>query len=173
MPRHSSRQAIRRAASRRRAKSGVATRAPAKYLATRAGPRAGVVMSERIRVVSPADGRIVAERALAQDGEIAAMLARARTAQASWRGAPLAERQRVVSAFVDAFEARGPAIAEEITLQMGRPIAHSPGEIRGLAERARAMTALAPEALADVVPPPKPDFTRFVRREPLGVVLVI
>ena len=56
---------------------------------------------------------------------------------------------------------------------MGRPIAHSPGELRGLAERARAMTALAEEALADVVPAPKPGFTRFVRREPLGVVLVI
>ena len=47
---------------------------------------------DRIRVVSPADGRIVAERALASDGEIAALLARARTAQASWREVPLRER---------------------------------------------------------------------------------
>ena len=130
-------------------------------------------MSERIRVVSPADGRIVAERALASDGEIAALLARARTAQASWRDVPLASRQQLVSAFVDAFESRAREIAEEISWQMGRPIAHSPGEIRGLAERARAMTALAPEALADVVPAPKDGFTRFVRRDPLGVVLVI
>jgi acyl-CoA reductase-like NAD-dependent aldehyde dehydrogenase len=130
-------------------------------------------MSERIRVVSPADGRIVAERSLASDGEIAALLARARTAQASWRDVPLASRQRLVSAFVDAFESRAREIAEEISWQMGRPIAHSPGEIRGLAERARAMTALAPEALADVVPAPRDGFTRFVRRDPLGVVLVI
>ena len=62
---------------------------------------------------------------------------------------------------------------DEITLQMGRPIAHSPGELRGFEERARAMIAIAPEALADVRPEPKPGFTRFVRREPLGVVLTI
>ena len=130
-------------------------------------------MSERIRVVSPVDGRIVAERPLAGDAEIAALLARAGAAQQSWRATPLAERQARVSAFVDAAEARAAEIAQELTLQMGRPIAHSPGEVRGLAERARAMTALAGEALADVVPAAKHGFTRFVRREPLGVVLVI
>ena len=67
----------------------------------------------------------------------------------------------------------GPPIAEEITRQMGRPIAHSPGEVRGFEERARHMLAIAEEALADVVPEPKPGFRRFVRREPLGVVLVL
>jgi acyl-CoA reductase-like NAD-dependent aldehyde dehydrogenase len=130
-------------------------------------------MSERIRVVSPVDGRIVAERALASPSEIAALLARAREARRGWCRVPLRERQALVSAFVAAAEARTEAIAEELTWQMGRPIAHSPGEVRGLAERARAMTALAEEALADVVPPAKAGFTRFVRREPLGVVLVI
>ncbi len=130
-------------------------------------------MSLRIRVVSPVDGRIVAERPLASDGEIDALLARARQAQPRWAAIPLRERQTLCTAFVDAVEARAPAIAEELTWQMGRPIAHSPGEVRGLAERARSMTQLAEEALADVVPAPKPGFTRFVRRQPLGVVLVI
>lgn len=130
-------------------------------------------MSLRIRVVSPVDGRIVAERPLASDAEIAALLARSREAQPRWAAVPLRERQAVCAAFVDAAESRTPAIAEELTWQMGRPIAHSPGEVRGLAERARAMTQLAEEALADVVPALRPGFTRFVRREPVGVVLVI
>jgi len=130
-------------------------------------------MSLRIRVVSPVDGRIVAERSLAGDAEIAALLARAREAQRRWAEVPLPERQALCRSFVDAAESRAPAIAEEISWQMGRPIAHSPGEVRGLAERARAMTQLAEEALADVVPAPKSGFTRFVRREPVGVVLVI
>jgi acyl-CoA reductase-like NAD-dependent aldehyde dehydrogenase len=57
---------------------------------------------------------------------------------------------------------------------MGRPIAQSPGEIRrGLAERARYMAAIAPEALADLAVEPKAGFTRFIRLEPLGVVFVI
>jgi acyl-CoA reductase-like NAD-dependent aldehyde dehydrogenase len=130
-------------------------------------------MSGLLRTVSPIDGRVVAERAYASDAEIARVLVRARAAQAGWRNTPLAERSEPLARFVDAFVAQRDAIAREITLQIGRPIAHSPGELRGFEERARAMIDLAPEALADVRPAAKPGFTRFVRREPLGVVLTV
>jgi acyl-CoA reductase-like NAD-dependent aldehyde dehydrogenase len=130
-------------------------------------------MSGVLRSVSPIDGSVVAERALASDSEIARALAGARAAAARWREVPLAERAQLCARFVDTFVAERDEIAREITLQIGRPIAHSPGELRGFEERARTMIALAPEALADVRPDPKPGFTRFVRREPLGVVLTI
>jgi acyl-CoA reductase-like NAD-dependent aldehyde dehydrogenase len=130
-------------------------------------------MSAVLRCVSPIDGSVVAERALASEAEIARLLERANAAQARWRDTPLAERARFCTRFVDAFVAQRDAIAREITLQMGRPIAHSPGELRGFEERARAMIELAPEALADIRPAAKPGFTRFIRREPLGVMLTI
>jgi acyl-CoA reductase-like NAD-dependent aldehyde dehydrogenase len=130
-------------------------------------------MSTGIRTISPIDGSVVAERDYASDAEIASVLAAARAAQARWREVPLAERAAYCARFVDAFVAQRDAIAREITLQIGRPIAHSPGELRGFEERARAMIAIAPEALADVRPEAKPGFTRFVRREPVGVVLTI
>jgi acyl-CoA reductase-like NAD-dependent aldehyde dehydrogenase len=44
---------------------------------------------------------------------------------------------------------------------------------RGFQERARMMSALAPAALADVPASAKGGFTRFVRREPVGTVLVV
>ena len=53
------------------------------------------------------------------------------------------------------------------------PIRYTPGEIDRLAERARAMIALAPEALADIGAEPRAGFTRFIRHEPLGVVFVV
>ena len=56
---------------------------------------------------------------------------------------------------------------------MGRPIRYAPNEVRGTLERARHMIAIAPQALADIDAGPKEDFQRFVRREPLGVVLTI
>jgi acyl-CoA reductase-like NAD-dependent aldehyde dehydrogenase len=130
-------------------------------------------MAERMVVESPADGSLVAERDLAGPAEIARVVERARAAQQRWRDVPLARRAERVSAFVDAFVARRDAIAAEITLQMGRPIAHSPFELRGFEERARHMLAIAGESLADLVPAPKPGFTRFIRREPHGVVLSI
>ena len=130
-------------------------------------------MTDRLRVISPIDGRVVVERRLADAGEIAAALSRARTAQRGWSRLPIEERASLLERFVDAFLATGEQAAREITLQMGRPIAHSPGELRGLAERARHMIAIAPEALADITPAAREGFTRFIRREPLGVVLTI
>ena len=130
-------------------------------------------MSTTLRTELPVDGRIVAERALATDREIASVLQRARSAQRDWRALPLDERRAILSRGVDAFVADGAAIAEELTWQMGRPLSQSPGEVRGFEERARHMIAIAPQALADIAPGPKQGFTRFIRREPLGVAFVL
>jgi acyl-CoA reductase-like NAD-dependent aldehyde dehydrogenase len=128
---------------------------------------------QKIKVVSPVDGRIFAERPLANADDIAAVLAKARQAWNAWRAAPFQDRIDVCTRFVDAMLARKSALGEELTWQMGRPIRYTPGEIDRLAERARAMIALAPEALADLGAEPRAGFTRFIRHEPLGVVFVV
>jgi len=56
---------------------------------------------------------------------------------------------------------------------MGRPIAFAAGEVGGFEERARHMIAIAAEALSDIAIEEKPGFTRYIRRQPLGVVFVI
>jgi acyl-CoA reductase-like NAD-dependent aldehyde dehydrogenase len=125
------------------------------------------------RTISPVDQSVYVERPLADGAMIQAVLDRARAAQAAWRAVPLEERIAVVGRFVDAVLAHKPEIAEEITWQMGRPIAQSPGELGGFAERARYMMNVAPEALADLRFDDKPGFTRFIRKLPVGVVFVI
>lgn len=70
--------------------------------------------------------------------------------------------------------ARADQLATELTRQIGRPIAHSPLEIRrGFQERARYMIDIAAGTLADIVLEPKDGVHRFIRREPLGVVLAL
>jgi len=123
--------------------------------------------------VSPIDGRIVVERDYATPSEIARALERARAAFAKWRSVPVEERAAICSCFADAFVAHKDEIAREITLQMGRPIASSPGEVGGVEERTRHMLAIAPEALSELDVAPREGFRRFIRREPLGVVLTI
>jgi acyl-CoA reductase-like NAD-dependent aldehyde dehydrogenase len=125
------------------------------------------------RTITPIDGSVYVERPLATPDDVAAAVARARTAQAAWRSLGVEKRASLMSAFVDAFVAERDGIAREITWQMGRPIRYAPGEVRGFEERARHMIAIAPQALADPEPEPKEGFRRFIRREPLGVVLVI
>lgn len=130
-------------------------------------------MAERLACVTPVDGSVYVERPLASDAEIAEALRGAGAARSDWAQGPIAERQVVMSRAVEAFVAKSAEIAEEISWQMGRPIAQSPGEIRGFEERARHMIAIAPDSLADIPTDPKQGFTRFIRRRPLGVVLVI
>jgi acyl-CoA reductase-like NAD-dependent aldehyde dehydrogenase len=130
-------------------------------------------MPEMLRTVSPVDGSVYVERPFASDEQIAAALETARAAQATWRRVPVHERGELCGRAVDALVSHVDEIAEEISWQMGRPVSQSPGEVRGLEERARTMIELAADALADVDPGPKPGFTRFIRREPLGVVLTV
>ncbi|MFQ5468199.1 MAG: aldehyde dehydrogenase family protein, partial [Kiloniellaceae bacterium] len=130
-------------------------------------------MPDMLSCISPADGRVYAQRPLASGAEIAAALERAQATRDAWRHTPVSERQALLSRAVDAFVAKEAEIAEEISAQMGRPVAQTPGEVRGFEERARHMIAIAPAALGDMAVEPKAGFTRFIRRTPLGTVFVI
>ena len=125
------------------------------------------------RTISPVDGRVLVERALADEAMVAGALERAAAAGRAWRDTLVDSRVEVLGRAIDPLVAGRDALAAEITWQMGRPLAQSPGEIRGLEERARHMLAMAPRALADRRPEPKAGFTRFIRHEPLGLVFVI
>ncbi|MDP3671735.1 MAG: aldehyde dehydrogenase family protein [Telluria sp.] len=130
-------------------------------------------MSQEIVTISPIDGRIVVRRECASPADIDAALGLARLAQRAWKATSLAERSALVARAVDALVERKDEISAELTLQMGRPIRYTPGEIGGFEARARHMMAIAAQALADVEPAPIEGFTRFIRREPVGVVLVV
>jgi len=126
-----------------------------------------------LKVISPIDNSIYAERPLAKPADLERALDLARKAQRAWRSVPLADRTHILTRFCDLFEAKRDEIALELTWQMGRPSRYAPNEVRGTLERARHMIAIAPSALADIDAGPKEHFKRFIRREPLGVVLTI
>ncbi len=131
-------------------------------------------MSDSIRCISPIDGRLYVERGLASSAEAARALDIAHRAQARWRRTPLTERVAICGGFVDSMVARKQKLGEELTRQMGRPIRYTPNEIGGgMAERTRKMMELAPDALGDIAVAQKTGFTRFIRKDPLGVVFVV
>ena len=126
-----------------------------------------------LRTISPIDGSVYVERPLATASEIERALSRAQQAQHAWRNVEVRERAKVLSRFCDEFERRTQEIATELTWQMGRPSRYTPNEVRGTLERARYMIDIAPQSLADIDPGSKENFKRYIRREPLGVVLTI
>ncbi len=130
-------------------------------------------MTETIRCISPVDGRVYAERPTASETEITSALERARHAQKAWRKMPLAERAKLCSAAVDAMLAMKDEIVPELAWQMGRPIRYGAGELRGFEERARYMIGIAERALTPIKPEPKDKFSRWIARDPLGLILVV
>jgi acyl-CoA reductase-like NAD-dependent aldehyde dehydrogenase len=123
--------------------------------------------------ISPVDGREVVRRPAASPAEIEAAVTAARKAQDEWKRVPVGERGKILSKAVDAMLAMREQIAPELAWQMGRPVRYGGGELNGFEERARHMIAIAEDALAPMVPEPKPGFKRYVAREPVGVVLTV
>src|SRR5262245_35525074 len=132
-------------------------------------------MTERIQqTISPIDGLNYVERELASDKRIEESLERAVKAQQTWRDTPVADRVAVSKRMLNWLVVRADEIGRELTQQMGRPIAYSPFEIRrGFQERVNFMCDIAEAELRGLEIEPKENFRRFIRREPLGVVLVL
>ena len=130
-------------------------------------------MAESIKCISPVNGKLYASRPIASKKAIDAAFAAAHAAQDKWKRLPLAERAAYCSAAVDAMLAMKDEIVPELAWQMGRPIRYGAGELRGFEERARFMISVAAEALSPHKPAPKDGFTRYISREPHGVVFTI
>ncbi len=129
-------------------------------------------MSERVKIISPVDGSVYAERPVARDADIEAAVSSARAALPAWKAVPVAERGRYILAFLDALLGMNDDIAVELAWQMGRPVRYG-GEKGGIEERTRAIVAMAEEVLRPYYPPEKVGFRRYIARDPVGVVMVI
>src|SRR5262245_39919989 len=128
---------------------------------------------DTVKIKSPVDGSIYAERPIATDQVINAAVERAKAAQVEWSATPIAERGRHALAFLDALVAMNDEIVPELAWQMGRPVRYG-GEKGGVVERTKYMVDIAEQALAaGAASDPQPGFRRYVKREPLGVVMVI
>jgi acyl-CoA reductase-like NAD-dependent aldehyde dehydrogenase len=123
--------------------------------------------------ISPVDGRELVRRPIMSEAAIDAAVKAAREAQREWRNVPLPERARKVESFLDALLAMNQEVVPEIAQMMGRPVRYG-GEFRGVEERARYMIRIAEQSLRPIpADDEKPGFRRMIKREPVGLVLVI
>ena len=132
-------------------------------------------MTTRIQTtISPLDGTVYLERPLASSMQIERTLASGVAAQSSWRQVPVTERVAICRRMAEWCVANADQLGDELTRQIGRPIAYSPFELRrGFNERVQYMADIAEAELADIAVEPKEKFQRFIRQEPVGVVLVL
>jgi acyl-CoA reductase-like NAD-dependent aldehyde dehydrogenase len=130
-------------------------------------------MSPSKNTISPIDGSVYVQRDYANQEQIDTCLEAAHKAQKDWKVLPLSQRKALCNDAVQAFVANKDTIAKELCWQMGRPIRYAAGEVSSFAERAEHMIAIADSALAPLQQEEKAGFIRYIRHEPVGVVLVI
>jgi acyl-CoA reductase-like NAD-dependent aldehyde dehydrogenase len=129
-------------------------------------------MTKTLKLISPVDGSVYAERPVAPPTEAAEAVARARAAQADWAARPLQQRIDLVMAGVARLGAMNDEVVPELAWMMGRPVRFG-GEFGGVKERAEYMAGIAAETLAPMLAEDSDRFRRYIRREPQGVVFVI
>ncbi len=130
-------------------------------------------MATGFSCISPVDGSVVFDRPYATDALVYATLTKAYRAFREWSRIPLPERIAACHALLDRIQAKADPLAHELTMQMGRPIRYSPGELQGFDLRGRTMLDLAAGALAPIQLPDDGSARRRIHKEPLGVVLVL
>ena len=131
-------------------------------------------MPNFFQTISPVDGSVYLERPLSNANDIEKVLSNAQMAQREWEHTTLEERQAICRKAVDYLVERADTLGEEISWQMGRPIRYAPFEIsKGFRERAEYMIDIAPETLKDIQVGEVEGFQRFIRRAPVGLVLVL
>jgi len=139
--------------------------------------RAGFVTHTRtppsLVVDNPYDGSVVAELPWTEAKAAKATLDASHSAFSEWRKTSLKDRLAALDSFEAAFKANSERVAEEMSRQMGKPLSQAQGEVKGMFQRLHAMKAMASEVLADDTFPVEKGITKFIKKEPVGVVLVI
>ncbi|MFT4925502.1 MAG: acyl-CoA reductase-like NAD-dependent aldehyde dehydrogenase [Phenylobacterium sp.] len=131
------------------------------------------MMKRTIQIISPVDDCVIAQRDLASSDDIQHAVKSAVTAQQKWRQMSITQRAAFCNDAIDFMLLNKAELGLELARQMGRPVKYAEGELVGLAERGRHMIKIAQSQLYDRKVGDKVGVTRFIRREPLGVVFTI
>ncbi|GAA0775865.1 aldehyde dehydrogenase family protein [Roseibium denhamense] len=129
-------------------------------------------MSDVIKLISPIDGSVYAERPALAEAEVERVVSAAKTAQIGWSALPVSERVAYCLKALEALKAMNDEVVPELAWQMGRPVRFG-GELGGTIERTEYCANTAAEALADIERTDKAGFKRYLKRVPLGIVMVI
>ena len=125
--------------------------------------------------VSPSHGVVVSQSALGGGVETTAAIAAARAAfdAGAWSRAPAKTRAAVLLRVADLIEQQVDRIALLETLESGKPISQSRGEVAGAADLWRYAAALARQIHGDSHNTLGPDMLGVILKEPIGVVSII
>ncbi|PHH92110.1 hypothetical protein CDD83_8873 [Cordyceps sp. RAO-2017] len=127
---------------------------------------------EVLTTISPTTNEAILTRNGASSADLELLPKVAAEAFQRFRKTTLKERQDIVGKFLKGLSGRDGELAEELTVQMGRPISFGAKEIATAVKRGEYMLKISDEALKDTDGEPEKGFKRFIRKVPVGPVLI-
>jgi len=128
---------------------------------------------EVLTTISPSTNEPILTRNGVSTSDIELLPQTATEAYQSWRTTSLAERQKIIRKAMEILSAKQDDLALELTVQMGRPIAYTAKEIATAVKRAEYLLKISDDALKDTEGEAEKGFKRFIRKVPVGPVLII
>ncbi len=120
-------------------------------------------------VINPANREVLGQLPHATGADLEAALQAADKAFKSWRRSSPIERAAILRKVSQLTRERAPQIARNMTLDMGKPLAESMGELVSCADHCDWHAEECRRIYGRVIPPRNPDVRQFVLREPIGV----
>jgi len=126
-----------------------------------------------IHTVSPSTNEVVFETPSTSIDEARAIAKVSHNAFVEFSTLPFAERRAIIVRALDLIQQRKHDLGRELSVQMGRPITYSYKEIETMQLRAKFLLDISEEALSDIPGREEGGFRRFIRKVPVGPVLIV
>lgn len=128
---------------------------------------------ETITTISPITNKPVLTRNSISASDLELLPTIATEAFGSWRKTTLIERQAIVKKALDILKSKQDVLAKELTEQMGRPIAYTAKEVTTAVMRGEYLLKISEDALKDTDGEAEKGFKRFIRKIPVGPILIL
>jgi len=123
-----------------------------------------------LKIVNPANGRVIAELPKDTAESVAAKYRAARAEQPKWSATPLATRLAAIRRFREEVVRETERLAAILTSEVGKPIRQSRNELNGLLGRIDFFLAAADETLRPRQVHDEGGMREVISHEPLGVI---
>lgn len=128
---------------------------------------------ETITTISPITNKPILTRNGISSSDLELLPQEATTAFLSFRKTSLHERWEICKKALKILGERQDELAKELTEQMGRPIAYTAKEVSTAVARGEYLLKIAEDALKDTPGQEEKGFKRFIRKVPVGPVLIL
>ncbi|KAH8593454.1 putative succinate-semialdehyde dehydrogenase [Bisporella sp. PMI_857] len=129
--------------------------------------------AETITTISPTTNKAVVTRTGISPSEVEQLPIQATEAFKTFKKTTLKERQDIIKKALKLLSEKQDALAKELTEQMGRPIAYTAKEVTTAVKRGEYLLKISEDALKDTDGEAEKGFKRFIRKVPVGPVLVL